>query len=418
MLHNLKKALAALLISTIASAGTIEFTQLPLNSASSTTSGDIFPMVNVTSNTAEKLTLYDLVNIPAMVSKYAPLASPTFTGTLTAPTISGTNGTWSGTVVAPTLTGGTGSFTGAFSALSFSGIGTSLTALNASNITSGTLPAAQLPNPTASTLGGVESVTSTSHQFLNTISTSGVPGKAQPAFTDISGTATTGQIPALPYAAVIRTQVFTSSGTYTPNANLLYAIIECVGGGGSGGGTAATSTNYAASGGGAGGGYGKAIASAATIGASQTVTIGGGGAAPSAGNNNGNPGVQTSVGTLCVAGPGGQGFGSAAQSSGFGPSAGGGAGGGATTSTFGVGFSSGGGVGLIGTLYAVGGHGGSSMYGLGATDNFQSGSSAAGSAGTGYGAGGSGAASQGTQTAKAGGAGTSGAAFITEFDSQ
>jgi len=60
---------------------------------------------------------------------------------------------------------------------------------NASNITSGTLPAARLPNPSASTLGGVESLASVSHQFLTSISTSGVPTQAQPAASDVSGLA-------------------------------------------------------------------------------------------------------------------------------------------------------------------------------------------------------------------------------------
>lgn len=62
-------------------------------------------------------------------------------------------------------------------------------ATNASNIGSGTLPAARLPNPSASTLGGVKSLTSTAHQWINTISTAGLPASTQPAFSDISGTA-------------------------------------------------------------------------------------------------------------------------------------------------------------------------------------------------------------------------------------
>lgn len=45
-----------------------------------------------------------------------------------------------------------------------------------------------LPNPGASTLGGVQSKTVVAHQFLNTISTAGVPGSAQPASTDLSDT--------------------------------------------------------------------------------------------------------------------------------------------------------------------------------------------------------------------------------------
>lgn len=63
---------------------------------------------------------------------------------------------------------------------------------NATNITSGTLPAAQLPNPSASTKGGVQSIAAVSHQFLTTISTSGVPAQAQPVCGDLTGNSTTG----------------------------------------------------------------------------------------------------------------------------------------------------------------------------------------------------------------------------------
>lgn len=66
---------------------------------------------------------------------------------------------------------------------------------NAANISSGTLGAGRLPNPGASALGGVESLAATSHQFINTISTSGVPSSAQPAFSDVSGNAALSQVP-------------------------------------------------------------------------------------------------------------------------------------------------------------------------------------------------------------------------------
>jgi hypothetical protein len=52
-----------------------------------------------------------------------------------------------------------------------------------------------LPTPTASTLGGVESFTAPSHQWVNSISLSGVPSSAQPAFTDISGSVAAAQLP-------------------------------------------------------------------------------------------------------------------------------------------------------------------------------------------------------------------------------
>ncbi len=60
---------------------------------------------------------------------------------------------------------------------------------NASNISSGTLAAARLPNPSASTLGGIESLASTSHEWINTISTGGVPSATQPACGDLSNSA-------------------------------------------------------------------------------------------------------------------------------------------------------------------------------------------------------------------------------------
>lgn len=80
----------------------------------------------------------------------------------------------------------------------------------ASNITSGTLPAARLPNPSASSLGGIQSFAGTTHQFVNTISTSGVPASAQPAFTDISGTALASQ-----GGTGVATAVFHNSGRLT-----------------------------------------------------------------------------------------------------------------------------------------------------------------------------------------------------------
>jgi len=61
--------------------------------------------------------------------------------------------------------------------------------INASNLSSGTVPAARLPNPSASTLGGVQSHAAVATQFLTGISTGGVPSAAQPSASDIAGLA-------------------------------------------------------------------------------------------------------------------------------------------------------------------------------------------------------------------------------------
>ncbi|MDR3464221.1 MAG: hypothetical protein P4L76_18105 [Beijerinckiaceae bacterium] len=47
--------------------------------------------------------------------------------------------------------------------------------------------ASNLPPPSASTLGGVESITSLSHNWIDYIGTSGVPHQSQPTISDVSG---------------------------------------------------------------------------------------------------------------------------------------------------------------------------------------------------------------------------------------
>ncbi|HUY12410.1 MAG TPA: hypothetical protein VMX16_02115 [Terriglobia bacterium] len=60
---------------------------------------------------------------------------------------------------------------------------------------SGTVGATQLPAPTATKLGGIESFAAVAHDWINSISTAGVPSATQPAFSDLSGTATLAQLP-------------------------------------------------------------------------------------------------------------------------------------------------------------------------------------------------------------------------------
>ncbi len=89
-------------------------------------------------------------------------------------------------------TSSTGLFTAAQPAcadLSNAAASCSTDATNASNISAGTLGAGRMPNPSATTLGGIESLASASHQWINTISTSGVPSATQPACADLSNSA-------------------------------------------------------------------------------------------------------------------------------------------------------------------------------------------------------------------------------------
>lgn len=101
-------------------------------------------------------------------------------------------------------------------------------------------------------------------------------------------------------------QIFTSSGTYTPNPKAKRIIVEVQGGGGGGAGTNSPSVMSSASGSGASGAYAKGVFDNPTT---QTVTIGSGGTGgvdnPA---GNGNAGGQSSFGSLitAVGGNGGQ----------------------------------------------------------------------------------------------------------------
>ena len=68
---------------------------------------------------------------------------------------------------------------------------------NAANISSGTLPYARLPLPTATTVGGVQSYAGLTNQFVTSISTAGVVSSAQPTFANLGGAATCTQVTAL-----------------------------------------------------------------------------------------------------------------------------------------------------------------------------------------------------------------------------
>lgn len=211
----------------------------------------------------------------------------------------------------------------------------------------------------------------------------------------------------------INKQVFTTSGTYTPSAGMLYAIIECVGGGGGGGGAQGVASQSYGAGGGGAGGYSRVIVTAADIGASKAVTIGAGGAGGSAGANNGTAGGSSGVGSLCGAvGGAGGGYGNSSQVplGGLGGAAASGTG---DLKASGAPGHQGAYVSGTGTV-ASGGAGGASHFGGGGRGGFST-TTGAGSAATSYGAGGGGAMVHNSTSTAAGGAGADGVVMITEF---
>lgn len=62
---------------------------------------------------------------------------------------------------------------------------------------SGIVAPASLPSAGIGSHGAVQAINPTTHQWVNSIDTSGVPQLSQPAFSDLSGSASAGQVPAL-----------------------------------------------------------------------------------------------------------------------------------------------------------------------------------------------------------------------------
>lgn len=209
----------------------------------------------------------------------------------------------------------------------------------------------------------------------------------------------------------VKTQIFTSGGTYTPSTGMLYADVKMQGGGGGGGGV--DGSNSQGGGGGGSGSYSWGVFSASTIGASQTVTIGAAGAAGTSGGGTGGTGGATSLGSILTTTGGVGGVGST---------------GGGTGGVGGVGGAAGTGTGA----YVVRGDPGASaqngaVAGAGSSGAGGNGKLGGGGVGAGpgnsagiagvNGGGGSGARS-GSGAAGAGAAGGTGVVIITEYCSQ
>lgn len=364
----------------------------------------------------------------------APIASPGFTGTPTAPTAAQTvNDTTIATcafVHAALASGVVSSFNSRSGAVTLTGSDISAAggALIASPTFTGT-PAAPTATPgtnttqlattafvTAAVAGGVLSFNGRNGAVtLTTADITGAGGApvASPALTGTptTPTATAGtnntQIASTAFVAaavgavagILAIRVITASGTYTPTAGMKTCLIEAVGGGGGGANASASPSYYVISGGGGGGAYARKFATAAQIGASQTVTIGAGGGVSATGGD-------TSVGSLLLAKGGSGATGNSPGSSLNGSSG-----------DF-VRLGSSGQFGLVlnetyGSIAAGGG--GSSALGEGAAQSAWTTTYGAGGNALGYGGGGGGGTIGQTNGAAGGGSGMGGVVIITEF---
>jgi hypothetical protein len=201
-------------------------------------------------------------------------------------------------------------------------------------------------------------------------------------------------------------RVITTTQTYAPTPNLVFAQVECVGGGGGGGGLASTSSYYQGAAGGGGGGYSRRLLTGAQIGASQLVTVGLGGAGAPSSPGGSVAGGVTSFGSLVVANGGGGGD---VYIPGLGGSVIGAVGDIIAAGSPGGAPSYGG----VGYAYGHGGHGGSSVLGGGGRS--QNGTTAPGENAFNYGGGGGGAFGANYGAAVAGGNGSAGVCYILEY---
>jgi hypothetical protein len=96
---------------------------------------------------------------------------------------------------------------------------------------SGIVASSQLPNPTTSTLGGVQANIPVAHEWINSINTSGVPQLSQPLYSDISGapaaylTGTTGSLGGSPMTLG---QTITATATVPGSATSMAVVCSPV----------------------------------------------------------------------------------------------------------------------------------------------------------------------------------------------
>ncbi len=261
----------------------------------------------------------------------------------------------------------------------------------------------------------VMSALATGNNGVLITSATGVPSLLAPGTTGQVLTATTGSPPSWvsppsdPITSIV-TQVFTTSGTWTATAGMVYAEIIIVSGGGGGG--SADATLGGGGGGGGAGGLSSAIFPVAVIGTTQSVVVGTGGAGGTGGAD-GAVGLQSSVtGSSLGSQPGFGGSASNVFANGFGSGGGGGGASGGSVNieggsgTTGLYFSG---------LLSIGGMGGYNRYGGPATAAIATGGASIGLPGVGFGGGGAGGAAAPLGSGADGGAGSDGVVYIIEY---
>lgn len=365
-------------------------------------------------------------------TQYAPKASPTFTGTPTAPTQAKTdNSTKLATtahvksvvadyapLTSPALTGKPTAPTAAQTANDTQLANTAFVKAAIAALVASSPEALDTLNELAAALGNNPNFATTMTNALagkqpldNTLTA--LSGKSVAALLEYLGLVNSSGM----VGRLVSIKKFTTSGTYTPTAGTRFVKVRLVGAGGAGGGAAAsTVSGYLAAGrGGGGGSYGETTLIDVTSVLSVAVIVGSAGVG-SAGSS-GTAGGSSSFGSYITA-PGGDGGGMGASGpannslvSDFGNS------GKECTGTdilISIPGEGGGGQLSLSTGTAKGGHGGSSILGTGGsayTANQQ------GGYGWGFGAGGAGSVTvyaQGT-SATAGGHGSNGIVIIEEY---
>lgn len=169
------------------------------STVSRTTYADLFSAIGTTYGPGDGLTTFNLPDLtnqlispPSSAINYVIATDATGTGTVANVALS-TNAGWFTVTGSPVTTSGTLT----------SNLTTGLAANRVLATPTGstgavglrTLVGNDLPNPSSTQKGGVRSLASAASKWINAISTSGVPSATQPAFTDISGTLGTSQLP-------------------------------------------------------------------------------------------------------------------------------------------------------------------------------------------------------------------------------